>query len=121
VTVPSAVLEAVIAEQWRLIEAHRIAQGPRDDSEGGRPRADDLACFEGVLWAILTGRAGRGWKNLPDRYPSSATCWRRLAEWRGAGVWLDRVWQAIRPHTLLGVREDARESDRPAQRPTAAR
>ena len=97
VTVPSVPLEALIAEQRKRkrIEAHRWGQPPGDELKGGRPRADDRACFEGVLWVLLTGLAGRGWKNLPDKFPSPATCWRRLAEWRAAGVWLDALWGAV--------------------------
>ncbi len=87
-------LGPLIADQWRLIEAHRLAGGPRDDRQGGRPRAGDEECLEAALWALLTGRAGRGWKNLPQRYPSPATCARRLAEWRAAGIWLEALWRA---------------------------
>jgi transposase len=92
-------LGPLIADQWRLIEAHRRAEAPRDGREGGRPRADDRECLEAILWALVTGRAGRGWKKLPLRYPSPATCARRLAEWRGAGIWLEALWRdvAMRP------------------------
>ncbi len=86
-------LEPLIVDQWRLIEAHRSAEAPRDARREGRPRTDDQECLEAVLWALLTGRAGRGWKNLPPRYPSPATCARRLAEWRAAGIWLEALWQ----------------------------
>ncbi|WP_408629088.1 transposase [Anaeromyxobacter terrae] len=96
VTVPSVLLAPLIAEQWRLIEAYRQGRR-RAASRGGRPRTDDRECFEAVLWVILSGVAGRGWKNLPARFPSPATCWRRLAEWRTGGVWLDRLWHAVRP------------------------
>ena len=35
-------------------------------------------------------RSGARWKDLPERYPLPATCWRRLQEWEDAGVWLNR-------------------------------
>jgi transposase len=58
---------------------------------GGRPTADDRACFEGVVWVL---RSGARWRDLPDRFPSPATCWRRHAEWTAAGIW-DDVWVVV--------------------------
>ena len=42
--------------------------------------------LEGILYSV---RAGVGWNRLPAALfgASGATCWRRLAEWQGAGVW----------------------------------
>jgi hypothetical protein len=37
-------------------------------------------------WAVV--------RNLPERYPSGVTCWRRLAEWEAADVWLT-LWRAF--------------------------
>ena len=78
-------------EQWERIKPH-LPPGTRS-RKGGRPRADDRACFEGVLWVL---RSGARWKDLPrDRgFPSPATCWRRLARWERGGVWL-RLWAAF--------------------------
>ena len=78
-------------EQWERIES-LLPAAPRS-RKGGRPRADDRACLEGVLWIL---RSGARWKDLPrDRgFPSPATCWRRLARWERGGVWL-RLWQAF--------------------------
>ena len=78
-------------EQWERIKQH-LPPGPRS-RKGGRPRADDRACLEGILWVL---RSGARWKDLPkDRgFPSPATCWRRLARWERGGVWL-RLWSAF--------------------------
>ena len=78
-------------KHWERIEPLLPAQ-PRS-RKGGRPRADDRACLEGVLWIL---RSGARWKDLPrDRgFPSPATCWRRLARWERGGVWL-RLWQVF--------------------------
>jgi transposase len=56
----------------------------RPSAKGGRPRADDRACFEGIVSVL---RNGLLWRDLPDRSPSPATVWRRHAEWSGKGVW----------------------------------
>ncbi len=78
-------------EQWERIKPHLPAR--TRSSKGGRPRADDRACFEGILWIL---RSGARWKDLPrDRgFPSPATCWRRLGRWERGGVWL-RLWEAF--------------------------
>jgi transposase len=58
---------------------------------GGRPRADDRACFEGILWILWTGAP---WRALPRKYPSAPTCWRRLRDWEDDGTW-ERIWSAF--------------------------
>lgn len=59
--------------------------------KGGRPFADDRACFAGIVYVL---RNGVRWRHLPDDYPSPVTCWRRHRDWTRAGVW-DRVWQVV--------------------------
>lgn len=78
-------------QQWERIKPH-LPPPPRAHSRG-RPRADDRACFEGILWIL---RSGARWKDLPrdGRFPSPATCWRRLSRWERGGVWL-RLWEAF--------------------------
>src|SRR5438128_889642 len=51
-------------EQWARIEPHlpRYAPSPR----GGRPRADDRECLEGVLWLLRTGAR---WQDMPVPIP----------------------------------------------------
>ncbi|WP_391503298.1 transposase [Botrimarina mediterranea] len=69
----------------------RCAVGPRWDARGGRPREDNRACLEVVLWMLSSGAR---WRHLPERYPSPSTCWRRLGEWQAEGI-LDEVWQSL--------------------------
>ena len=76
-------------EQWKVIEP--LLPKSKRSPQGGRRRADDRLTFEGILWVL---RSGARWKDLPDAYPSSATCWRRLREWEETGVWL-RAWRAL--------------------------
>jgi hypothetical protein len=39
--------------------------------------------LDGILWILRTGAP---WKDLPDRYPSRATCHRWFQKWREANV-----------------------------------
>ena len=72
-------------EQWERI-APSVPQHPLSP-KGGRPRAPDRECLEGILWLIRTGSR---WQDIPVDLPSGSTCWRRLHEWAGAGV-LERI------------------------------
>jgi transposase len=58
---------------------------------GGRPRREDRKVLEGILWIL---RSGARWQDLPDEFPSPATCWRRLRDWEEQGVWLT-IWRAF--------------------------
>jgi transposase len=74
----------VSEEQWARIAP--LLPKRRRSPQGGRPRVDDRARLEGILWVLRTGAR---WRDLPREYPSPATCWRRLAEWEREEVWLD--------------------------------
>ena len=73
-------------QQW-LVIADLFPHKPT----GGRPRVHPRACLEGVLWVLVSGAR---WKDLPERYPSPATCWRRLKEWTESGVFL-KIWERL--------------------------
>ena len=76
-------------EQWARISPH--LPSPKAKPKGGRPRADDRGCLEGILWVLRTGAR---WRDLPDSYPAPVTCWRRLGEWERQDVWLT-LWRAF--------------------------
>jgi transposase len=76
-------------EQWERIAPHLPRHAP--SRQGGRPRADDRECLEGILWLLRTGSR---WRDIPLDLPSGSTCWRRLQEWAGEGVLQDL-------HTIL--------------------
>jgi transposase len=76
-------------EQWQLIAAFFPHDPP--SSKGGRPRVEPRACVEGIVWVL---RSGARWKDLPKRFPSPATCWRRLNEWTEAGIW-EMAWARL--------------------------
>jgi transposase len=59
--------------------------------KGGRPWADDKACFAGIVYAL---RNGIRWNGMPRCFPSGVTCWRRHRDWTEAGVW-GRVWRRV--------------------------
>jgi len=67
-------------EQWDLIK-HLFAEPPRNP-RGGRPRVPSQPCLEGILFIL---HSGARWQDLPERYPSPTTCWRRLNEWSRNG------------------------------------
>jgi transposase len=68
-------------EQWERIAPFFPKHPP--SPKGGRPRADDRECLEGILWLIRTGAR---WQDIPVDLPSGSTCWRRLQEWAGEEI-----------------------------------
>lgn len=76
-------------EQWNKL--YPLLPKVKVSSLGGRPRSDDRACFEGILWILWTGAP---WRALPDEYPSPSTCWRRLRDWEEDETW-ERIWTAF--------------------------
>jgi transposase len=74
-------------DQWKLLEP-RLPKA-KHSRKGGRPAIDNRQVLEGILWVLRTGAR---WQDMPDRYPSASTCWRRLRLWEEHGVWLD-VWR----------------------------
>jgi len=73
-------------KQWKAIEPLL----PKLKS-GGRPWKNNRLVFEGILWILRTGAR---WKDLPERYPSPSTCWRRLKLWEEQGVW-EKMWRTF--------------------------
>ena len=69
---------------WNLIQPllPRATVRPK----GGRPRLSDRACLTGILFVL---RSGIPWEMLPQELGcgSGMTCWRRLRDWQGAGIW----------------------------------
>lgn len=69
-------------EQWAILSPLIPVKAVREDGKG-RPRINKREVMNGILWVLRTGAA---WQDLPDRYPSPATCHRRFQEWRREGV-----------------------------------
>jgi len=60
-------------EQWKKLEPLLPKTAP--GKNGGRPWNDNRQVLEGILWVL---KSGARWRDLPSRYPSASTCWRRL-------------------------------------------
>jgi transposase len=86
-------------EQWAILESLIPIKEPREDGKG-RPRINDRDILNGILWVLRTGAA---WQDMPDRYPSPATCHRRFQEWQREGV-LEKI--------LTSLAEDLKERGR---------
>jgi transposase len=87
---PTLEVESAINDAlWERIEPliPPFAASPK----GGRPRRDDRACFEAIVFVL---RSGCRWRDVPKHLPSDSTCWRRHQEWTEAGV-RERVWQMV--------------------------
>jgi transposase len=80
---------SLTTQQWEAIRIH-LPQ-PKVSPRGGRPRVADRRCLEGILWILWTGAQ---WSELPRRYGSPSTCWRRLKQWEETGVLL-KLWRAF--------------------------
>jgi transposase len=70
-------------DQWERLAPLLPAQRPAT----GRPARDHRTIRNGILWILRTGAP---WRDLPERYGSWKTVYRRLRRWQQAGIW-DRV------------------------------
>ncbi len=75
--------------QWARISRFFPVEKPSE--RGGRPWADNRSTMEGILWVM---RMGARWNDVPEPYPSGATCWRRLQRWEKEGRWV-KAWQGF--------------------------
>jgi len=81
--------EIITETQWKKIEP--LLPQPKCSAKGGRPPAGNHECFEGILWVL---RSGARWKDLPDRFSSPSTCWRRLSDWEEQDIG-EQAWIAL--------------------------
>jgi transposase len=69
-------------KQWEVLAP--LLPKPRIRKEKrGRPWRDPRDVLNGILWILRTGAP---WQDLPDRYPSKATCHRRFQKWVADGT-----------------------------------
>ena len=75
--------------QW--VHIAPLLPEPTASPKGGPQPIPNRPVFEGILWVL---RSGARWKDLPERYPSPSTCWRRLRDWEAQDIWL-KAWRAL--------------------------
>jgi len=73
-------------EEWAFIEP---LLPPRAGT--GRPRVDDRVVLNGILYVLVTGCR---WMDMPPKYGSYKTAWRRFERWGEEGVW-KRILEAL--------------------------
>jgi len=76
---------------WAIVAPLLPPERPRPN--GGRSRVPDRACLTGI---IFVRKSGIPWEMLPQEMGcgSGVTCWRRLRNWQGSGVW-DRLHRTL--------------------------
>jgi transposase len=69
-------------KQWE-VRAPLLPKPRLRKDRRGRPYRDPRDVLNGILWILRTGAP---WGDLPDRYPSKATCHRRFLRWAKDGT-----------------------------------
>src|SRR5215217_1682280 len=77
--------ELVSDELWAVVEP-LLPRAKPPGRQGGRPRVPDRAAPTGILFVLTSGIQ---WEMLQQEMGcgSGVTCWRRLRDWQGRGVW----------------------------------
>ena len=74
---------------WALLEPVLRVDKPR--KKPGRPRRDDRAIFDGLIWLTRTGSQ---WSQLPREFGPKSTVHERFREWVDTGA-LERAWAVL--------------------------
>ncbi|MDF3042967.1 MAG: Mobile element protein [Thermomicrobiales bacterium] len=74
---------------WALLEPVLRVDKPR--KKPGRPRRDDRAIFDGLIWLTRTGAQ---WAQLPREFGPKSTVHERFTEWIATGA-LERAWAVL--------------------------
>ena len=81
---------------WRVDDALWAVLAPvlksdKARKKPGRPRRDDRASFDGLIWLARTGSQ---WSQLPREFGPQTTVHERFSEWVETGA-LERAWTAL--------------------------
>ena len=74
---------------WALLQPILRVAKPR--KKPGRPRRDDRAIFDGLIWLARTGGQ---WAALPRAFGPKSTVHERFSEWVATGA-LERAWAVL--------------------------
>jgi transposase len=74
---------------WALVAPVLRIDKPR--KKPGRPRRDDRAIFDGLIWLA---RTGSHWSQLPREFGPKSTVHERFTEWAATGA-LERAWAVL--------------------------
>jgi putative transposase len=74
---------------WALIAP--VLRSARPRKKPGRPRRDDRAIFDGLIWLARTGSQ---WAQLPRAFGPKSTVHERFTEWVESGA-LERAWAIL--------------------------
>jgi transposase len=74
---------------WTLLAPILKSDKPR--KKPGRPRRDDRAIFDGLIWLARTGSQ---WSQLPRAFGPKSTVHERFSEWVATGA-LERAWAVL--------------------------
>lgn len=75
--------EELTDEQWAILEPLIPKAVARAEGRGRPLVHSDRAVLNGILWVLRTGAA---WADVPERFPSGSTCFRRFSRWMRQGV-----------------------------------
>lgn len=91
------------------VEMARILAELDPPHRGHRPRCDQRAALNGIIFRL---RSGCQWNQLPVRFGSDSAVHRTFQRWRDKGV-LDRLWAAMaaRCEELGGLDWDWQSAD----------
>ena len=76
-------------ELWALLQP--ILRVDKPSKKPGRPRRDDRAIFDGLIWLARTGCQ---WSRLPREFGPKSTVHLRFTEWVATGA-LERAWAVL--------------------------
>jgi len=74
---------------WALLEP--ILRSTKLRKKRGRPRRDDRALCDGLIWLARTGSQ---WSQLPREFGPKSTAHERFTEWVTSGA-LERAWAVL--------------------------
>lgn len=74
---------------WALLAP--ILKREKARKKPGRPRRDDRAIFDGLIWLARTGAQ---WSQLPREFGPKSTAHERFSEWVTSGA-LERAWAVL--------------------------